>query len=168
MARLNYVEFPVGEIGPAKAFYEAVFGWSLTDFGPAYASTMTGDTDIGLQADAAEATRAPLPVIAVGRSRRGAGRSDRGGRHHRQADLRLPGRPPLSVPRPGRQRSGLPQDRLKRPGYSIRYMTSASTSPKRGWRKAPGRRPTVSKPRLSHKATARALAATTKLNCIAA
>jgi predicted enzyme related to lactoylglutathione lyase len=26
---------------------------------------MTGDTDIGLQADAAEATRAPLPVIEV-------------------------------------------------------------------------------------------------------
>jgi len=65
MARLNYVEFPVGEIGPAKAFYEAVFGWSLTDFGPTYASTMTADTDIGLQADASEATKAPLPVIAV-------------------------------------------------------------------------------------------------------
>jgi predicted enzyme related to lactoylglutathione lyase len=65
MARLNYVEFPVREIGPAKAFYEAVFGWSLTDFGPTYASTMTADTDIGLQADAAEATKAPLPVIQV-------------------------------------------------------------------------------------------------------
>lgn len=65
MARLNYVELPVGEIGPAKAFYEAVFGWSLIDFGPTYAATLTGDTDIGLQADAAEATKAPLPVIDV-------------------------------------------------------------------------------------------------------
>ena len=65
MARLNYVEFPVAAIGPAHAFYEAAFGWSLTAFGPTYASTMTGDTDIGLQADAAEATKAPLPVIEV-------------------------------------------------------------------------------------------------------
>jgi predicted enzyme related to lactoylglutathione lyase len=65
MARLNYVELPVREIGPAKAFYERAFGWSLTDFGPSYAATLTGDTDIGLQGDAAEATRAPLAVIDV-------------------------------------------------------------------------------------------------------
>ena len=64
MARLNYVEFPVGEIGPAKAFYEAVFGWSLTDFGPTCAPTMTADTDIGLQAEP-PGNRAPLPVIAI-------------------------------------------------------------------------------------------------------
>jgi predicted enzyme related to lactoylglutathione lyase len=65
MARLNYVELPVREIGPAKAFYEAAFGWSLTCFGPTYAATMSGDTDIGLQADSAEATKAPLAVIEV-------------------------------------------------------------------------------------------------------
>ena|SRR5688500_6933217 len=65
MARLNYVELPVTDIGAAKAFYEAAFGWSLTAFGPTYAATLTGDTDIGLQADASEATRAPLPVIEV-------------------------------------------------------------------------------------------------------
>ena len=65
MARLNYVELPVGEIGAAKAFYENAFGWSLAEFGPSYAATKTGDTDIGLQADPAEATRAPLPVIDV-------------------------------------------------------------------------------------------------------
>lgn len=65
MARLNYVELPVADIGAAKAFYERVFGWSLTGFGPTYAATLTGDTDIGLQADAAEATKAPLPVIEV-------------------------------------------------------------------------------------------------------
>jgi predicted enzyme related to lactoylglutathione lyase len=65
MARLNYVELPVREIGPAKAFYERAFGWSLTGFGPTYAATMSGDTDIGLQADPAESTRAPLAVIDV-------------------------------------------------------------------------------------------------------
>ena len=65
MARLNYVELPVGDVAAAKAFYEAAFGWVLTDFGPTYASTLTGDTDIGLQGDAAEATAAALPVIQV-------------------------------------------------------------------------------------------------------
>ena len=65
MARLNYVELPVADIGAAKSFYESVFGWSLTEFGPTYAATLTGDTDIGLQADSAEATKAPLPVIEV-------------------------------------------------------------------------------------------------------
>jgi predicted enzyme related to lactoylglutathione lyase len=65
MARLNYVELPVATTGPAKAFYEAAFGWTMTDFGPTYAATMTGDTDIGLQGDAAEAPKAPLPVIEV-------------------------------------------------------------------------------------------------------
>ena len=65
MARLNYVELPVRDIGAAKSFYESVFGWTLTEFGPTYAATLTGDTDIGLQADASEATKAPLPVIEV-------------------------------------------------------------------------------------------------------
>ena len=65
MARLNYFELPVRNVGEAKAFYEAAFGWALTDFGPTYAATLTGDTDIGLQGDAAEATAAALPVIQV-------------------------------------------------------------------------------------------------------
>ncbi len=65
MARLNYVELPVRDVGAARAFYEAAFGWEMTAFGPTYAATMTGDTDLGLQADPAEATRAPLPVIEV-------------------------------------------------------------------------------------------------------
>ena len=65
MARLNYVELPVSDIAAARSFYENAFGWSMTAFGPTYAATMSGDTDIGLQADAGEATRAPLPVIEV-------------------------------------------------------------------------------------------------------
>lgn len=65
MARLNYVELPVRAIGPARAFYEQAFGWSLAEFGPTYAATTSGDTDIGLQADPAETTSAPLAVIEV-------------------------------------------------------------------------------------------------------
>jgi len=65
MARINYVELPAANIAAAKAFYSTVFGWSLTDFGPTYAATMTGDVDMGLQGNVAEATAHPLPVIDV-------------------------------------------------------------------------------------------------------
>ena len=65
MARLNFVELPTQDIGATKRFYERVFGWTLTDFGTSYSCTMTGDTDIGLQADPADVTKAPLPVIYV-------------------------------------------------------------------------------------------------------
>jgi len=65
MARLYYLELPTADIEAAKLFYEAAFGLDLIDFGPTYAATATGDTDIGLQADRAEQTTGPLPVIGV-------------------------------------------------------------------------------------------------------
>jgi len=65
MARINYVELPSKNYAAAKAFYAKVFDWALTDFGPTYASTMTGDVDIGLQGDMPEATAALLVVINV-------------------------------------------------------------------------------------------------------
>ena len=64
-ARINYVELGVADIGAAKAFYEGAFGWSLVEFGPSYADTVDGVTDLGLQGDPAEAHKAPLPVIEV-------------------------------------------------------------------------------------------------------
>lgn len=64
--RINYVELPVrGDYAAAKAFYRDSFGWALTDFGPDYASTMTGDVDLGLNGDPAQLTDAPLAVVAV-------------------------------------------------------------------------------------------------------
>ncbi len=65
MSRPSYFELPSKDIVAAKAFYRSAFGWEMTDFGPSYASTMTGDVDFGLQADPEEMTRAPLPVISV-------------------------------------------------------------------------------------------------------
>lgn len=64
-ARINFVELPTRNFGAAKAFYAGVFGWALTDFGPSYSCTMTGDVDMGLQGDTAEATAHSLAVIAV-------------------------------------------------------------------------------------------------------
>src|SRR5258708_34100170 len=63
--RICFVELPAGTTGPAKSFYADAFGFAMTDFGPTYSCTMTGDVDLGLQADAKEASRAPLPVIQV-------------------------------------------------------------------------------------------------------
>ena len=65
MARISFVELPAKQLQSAKAFYTSAFGWQLTDFGPAYSCTLTGDVDLGLQGNASEATKAPLVVIQV-------------------------------------------------------------------------------------------------------
>ena len=65
MARINFVELPAHNIGRAKAFYSSVFGWEMTDFGPSYSCTMTGNVDLGIQGDTDEASGAPLPVVLV-------------------------------------------------------------------------------------------------------
>ena len=65
MARISYVELPVADTGTSTRFYGEAFGWSFSDFGPTYAATVSGDTDIGFQADPAQRTAAALPVIMV-------------------------------------------------------------------------------------------------------
>lgn len=65
MARINFIELPARDLGAARTFYSAVFGWDLTDFGPSYSCTMTGNVDLGLQGDMGEAPRMPLPVVLV-------------------------------------------------------------------------------------------------------
>ena len=65
MARPNFIELPTRDLAASQAFFETVFGMTMTAFGPTYACTLTGDMDIGLQADQDEVTKAPLPVIEV-------------------------------------------------------------------------------------------------------
>ena len=65
LPRPDFLELPVADVAAAQAFYGTAFGWAMTGFGPTYACTLTGDVDIGLQADPAERTRAPLIVIQV-------------------------------------------------------------------------------------------------------
>lgn len=36
--RIDYIEFPATDIAATKAFYERVFGWKFTDYGPDYTS----------------------------------------------------------------------------------------------------------------------------------
>ena len=65
MARPNFIELPTRDLASSQAFFDAVFDMKMTGFGPTYACTLTGDVDLGLQADRAEATKAPLPVVEV-------------------------------------------------------------------------------------------------------
>lgn len=65
MARITFVELPVGDVAASSAFYRDAFALEMTAFGPTYACTMTGVADLGLQGDAGEQARAPLPVITV-------------------------------------------------------------------------------------------------------
>lgn len=65
MARLNYIELPVGNAAASRDFYSAAFGWAFTDYGPDYAAYEGGDTDLGLNGTAGDRTATILPVIEV-------------------------------------------------------------------------------------------------------
>ena len=65
MPRINFVELPTSHLPASRRFYSDAFGMRFTDFGATYSCTMSGDVDLGLQADSAETTSAPLAVIAV-------------------------------------------------------------------------------------------------------
>jgi predicted enzyme related to lactoylglutathione lyase len=60
--KIDYVEFPAGDLPATKAFYAKVFGWSFTDYGPEYASMAEG-LDGGFYADAAESVKKPLVIL---------------------------------------------------------------------------------------------------------
>ena len=65
-ARVDYVELPSATAHElTRAFYSRAFAWDFTNYGPTYAATTNGTTDLGLQGDPADALSAPLPVIRV-------------------------------------------------------------------------------------------------------
>ncbi len=63
--RIDFIELPCGDVAEMQDFYATVFGWEFEQFGPTYACTMSGDVDLGFQADPPEQASAPLPVIQV-------------------------------------------------------------------------------------------------------
>ena len=65
MPTLNYLELPVTDLAGSSAFFTQAFGLALQSYGPTYAATEGAPADLGLQADPAEHTAAPLPVIEV-------------------------------------------------------------------------------------------------------
>ena len=61
--KLDYLEMPAtgGTLDSVKAFYNAAFSWSFTDYGPTYAAFNEG-LDGGFDADRG-AVGKPLPVL---------------------------------------------------------------------------------------------------------
>ena len=60
--RIDYVEFPGGDLVATKRFYAQAFGWSFTDNGPSYSAFDEG-LDGGFNADAADQARMPLVIL---------------------------------------------------------------------------------------------------------
>mgnify|MGYP001555575247 CR=1 FL=1 len=60
--KIDYVEFPAGDLPAAKSFYAQAFGWTFTDYGPAYAAMAEG-LDGGFNADAADQAAKPLVIL---------------------------------------------------------------------------------------------------------
>ena len=63
--RISYIELPVTDVAAQSAFYSSAFGWSFTDFGPDYASTTTGDVDVGLNGSEDYRIAGILPLVEV-------------------------------------------------------------------------------------------------------
>jgi uncharacterized protein len=61
---IDYIELTVRDVGAAKRFYGAAFGWSFTDYGPDYAGIKGPDREVGGLARADEMRGAgPLVIL---------------------------------------------------------------------------------------------------------
>ena len=62
--KMNYVEFPAKDLAATKAFFESVFGWSFTDYGPEYTSFENQGLDGGFfKSDLASSTEKGAALI---------------------------------------------------------------------------------------------------------
>ena len=62
--KMNYVEFPAKDLAETKAFFESVFGWSFTDYGPEYTAFENQGLDGGFfQSDLASSTEKGAALI---------------------------------------------------------------------------------------------------------
>jgi hypothetical protein len=61
--KIVYLELPAQELATSRDFYANLFGWAFQDYGPTYAAFSNSGTEGGFNADLAERTKAPLPVI---------------------------------------------------------------------------------------------------------
>jgi hypothetical protein len=60
--KIDYVEFPAGDLVTLRGFYRDAFGWTFTDYGPSYAAVNEG-LDGGFNANAADQAGAPLVIL---------------------------------------------------------------------------------------------------------
>jgi len=59
---IDYIEFASTDIGASRTFFEKAFGWSFTDYGPAYAAFNEAGIDGGIAAAEGPAA-APLVIL---------------------------------------------------------------------------------------------------------
>lgn len=62
---LNYVEFPSNDLVKSKSFFEQVFAWSFTDYGPEYSAFSGAGMDGGLYASTASILGAERGALLV-------------------------------------------------------------------------------------------------------
>ncbi len=62
-AKIDYIELPAKDLIQTKAFYEQVFGWKFTDYGPDYTSFEDGRLAGGFTKERQAASGGPLIVI---------------------------------------------------------------------------------------------------------
>ena len=64
--KIDYVEFPGGDLPATKAFYAEAFGWRSIDYGPDYAATENAGLDggfYGAQEDMTQVVAKPLVIL---------------------------------------------------------------------------------------------------------
>ncbi len=73
--QISYVELPAPEFEDSKRFYNRVFGWDWTQYGPVYAAYEGGSVEVGLNggavaapahAQGAEDSIGPLVLLSCG------------------------------------------------------------------------------------------------------
>jgi predicted enzyme related to lactoylglutathione lyase len=61
---INYVEFKTTDIEATKAFYNSVFGWTFTNYGPSYVAFSNSGLEGGFElTDAPITSNSPLIVL---------------------------------------------------------------------------------------------------------
>ncbi|QDT14487.1 VOC family protein [Alienimonas californiensis] len=62
---INYLELPMADSAATRAFYEAAFGWSFTEYGPDYLAFAGAGLDGGFDGarPVGEPGAGPLPVL---------------------------------------------------------------------------------------------------------
>lgn len=61
--RIDYIEIPATDVQASKAFYQQVFGWTFTDYGPDYSSFEDGRIAGGLRKEETNSTGGVLVVM---------------------------------------------------------------------------------------------------------
>lgn len=61
--QIDYIEFPATDLKTTRSFYQLVFGWSFTDYGPNYTSFEDGRISGGFDTTRSPTSDGPLVVL---------------------------------------------------------------------------------------------------------